>query len=79
MTITPAQATLDFLLDERARELYGENTRWHDLTRPQTLKSRLEQYNPTPGFKDFHVLRPIPQSQIDLVTTGPKFPQNQGY
>ncbi|KAB7729947.1 RagB/SusD family nutrient uptake outer membrane protein [Rudanella paleaurantiibacter] len=79
MTISPSQATIDFLLDERTRELYGENTRWHDLVRTQSLKRRLEQYNPTPGFRDFHLLRPIPQSQIDLTTTGPKFPQNPGY
>ncbi|RIV25141.1 RagB/SusD family nutrient uptake outer membrane protein [Fibrisoma montanum] len=79
LTITPAQATIDFLLDERTRELYGEYVRWQDLVRTQTLKTRLERYNPTPGFRDFHVLRPIPQSQIDLTTTGPKFPQNPGY
>ncbi|MBC3787437.1 RagB/SusD family nutrient uptake outer membrane protein [Spirosoma utsteinense] len=79
VTITPAQATIDFLLDERTRELYGEYTRWQDLVRTQTLKTRLARYNPTPGFKDFQVLRPIPQSQIDLVTTGPRFPQNPGY
>ncbi|MEZ0482940.1 RagB/SusD family nutrient uptake outer membrane protein [Fibrella aquatica] len=79
LTITPAQATIDFLLDERTRELYGEYTRWYDLVRTQTLGSRLARYNPTPGFQDFHVLRPIPQSQIDLTTTGPRFPQNRGY
>lgn len=79
LTITPAQATIDFLLDERTRELYGEYVRWQDLVRPQTLKTRLERYNPTPGFRDFYVLRPIPQWQIDLTTTGPKFPHNPGY
>jgi starch-binding outer membrane protein, SusD/RagB family len=29
--------------------------------------------------KQFHVLRPIPQSQIDGVISGPKYPQNPGY
>lgn len=79
MEITANDVTLDFILDERTRELYGEYTRWYDLVRTKTLKERLTRFNPTQGFRDHHVLRPIPQSQIDLTTTGPKFPQNPGY
>jgi hypothetical protein len=80
-TITPAQVTLDFILDERTREMYGETTRWWDLARTKTLVTRLTQYNneAAPNVKEFHMLRPIPQQQIDLVTEGPPFPQNQGY
>jgi len=80
-TITPVQVTLDFILEERTRELYGEYMRWWDLVRTKTLVSRVQQYNPeaTPGIKPYHILRPIPQQQIDLVTEGPKFPQNPGY
>ena len=29
-----AQITLDFIMDERARELAGESNRWQDLIRP---------------------------------------------
>jgi starch-binding outer membrane protein, SusD/RagB family len=80
-TITAAQVTLDFILDERTREMYGETTRWWDLARTKTLVTRLTQHNTeaAPNVKEFHMLRPIPQQQIDLVTEGPPFPQNQGY
>ena len=80
MQITPAQVTIDFLMDERTRELYGEWTRWYDLVRTKTLPSRLATHNPIAGFNPSRdMLRPIPQSQINLVTTGPAYPQNPGY
>lgn len=79
--ITPAQVTLDFILDERSRELFAEDTRWWDLSRTQKLVSRVQLYNPegAAGVQSYNMLRPIPQSQIDLVTEGPKYPQNPGY
>ncbi|HEY6064436.1 MAG TPA: RagB/SusD family nutrient uptake outer membrane protein, partial [Chitinophagaceae bacterium] len=82
MTITPAQVTLDFILDERTREFYGEWQRWFDLVRTKSLLARVAAWNPIEAgtnIKPFHVLRPIPQQQIDLVTEGPPFPQNPGY
>jgi hypothetical protein len=80
LPITPADITIDFIMDERTRELFGEWMRWYDLVRTKTLASRLALYNPIPNFnpsRDY--LRPIPQTQIDLVNTGPKYPQNPGY
>ena len=81
MTARPDEVTIDFILDERSREFYGEWQRWHDLVRTKSLVRRVKDWNPEagPNIKDFHVLRPIPQSQIDRVVEGPKFPQNTGY
>ncbi len=81
MTITAADVTVDFILDERSREFFGEWQRWHDLVRTRSLVRRVKAWNPeaAPYIKDFHMLRPIPQSQIDRVVEGPTFPQNTGY
>jgi len=79
--VTAAQITLDFILDERSRELFAEDTRWWDLSRTKKLVERVKLYNAegAAGVQDYNMLRPIPQQQIDLVTEGPKFPQNPGY
>ncbi|RYZ46726.1 MAG: RagB/SusD family nutrient uptake outer membrane protein, partial [Sphingobacteriales bacterium] len=79
--VTAGDITLDFLLDERSRELYAEDTRWWDLSRTKKLVERVKLHNPeaAAGVQPFNMLRPIPQSQIDLVTEGPKYPQNDGY
>jgi hypothetical protein len=69
-------------MEERARELMGEQTRWLDLKRWGNLVDRVKRFNPqgAPNIKDFHVLRPIPQNQIDRAEGGPAgFPQNPGY
>jgi hypothetical protein len=81
LTITAADVTLDFILDERSREFYGEWQRWHDLVRTRSLVTRVKSWNPEAGtnIQAFHMLRPIPQSQIDRVVEGPPFPQNTGY
>jgi hypothetical protein len=81
MTITPAQVTLDFILDERTREFYGESMRWLDLTRTQSLVSRVKAWNPAaaPLIDSHHVIRPIPQDEINNVVAGEPYPQNPGY
>jgi hypothetical protein len=81
MTITADDVTVDFILDERSRELFGEWMRYHDLVRTKSLVKRIKAWNSeaAPYVKDFHMLRPIPQTQIDRTVEGPKFPQNPGY
>ena len=79
MKITAAEATIDFLLDERGRELVGEMHRWFDLTRTNTLIERVNANNPdaTGNIQPFHRLRPIPQNQLDRTAGG--YAQNSGY
>ncbi|MBP6794409.1 MAG: RagB/SusD family nutrient uptake outer membrane protein [Saprospiraceae bacterium] len=79
MKITEAQMTFDFLVEERARELIGEQMRWMDLKRWGLLVDRVKKYNPQASvIGDKHYVRPIPQTQIDRSEAG-VFPQNSGY
>ncbi|MEI6945626.1 RagB/SusD family nutrient uptake outer membrane protein [Paraflavisolibacter sp. H34] len=81
MQVTPAQVTLDFILDERARELAGEQLRWFDLKRTGKLLERIKAHNPdnAVNIQPFHIVRPIPQTQVDAVTNKAEFKQNEGY
>lgn len=79
LDIAPADVTLDFILEERTRELLAEHCRWADLVRTGTLLERVRKYDDGKAYeniKDKHWLRPIPQNQIDRVTTGTPYPQN---
>lgn len=73
--------TIDNILDERARELVGEEFRWYELKRTGKLLERVLLYNEeakaSNTIKATNLLRPIPQSQIDLNRAA--FPQNPGY
>ncbi|MBN2275764.1 MAG: RagB/SusD family nutrient uptake outer membrane protein [Bacteroidales bacterium] len=77
--------TMDYFLDERARELCGEQMRWFDLKRLGTdaMVARIKQYagNQTArdNFSAKFTLRPIPQAQIDALQDKESFPQNPGY
>ena len=79
MKITEADMNMDFIMDERGRELMGEQTRWMDLKRWGKLVERVKATNPqASAIKETHNLRPIPQSQIDRSEAG-AFAQNPGY
>jgi hypothetical protein len=85
MDATLADLSLDFFLDERSRELAGEQMRWFDLVRPMPgypngkLAERLRADNPiaAAGFRACHVVRPIPTTQIER--TNPPIKQNDCY
>ena len=80
-SIQASDLSLDFILDERSRELCGENMRWWDLVRTGKLLERVRLHNKEAAANIVakHILRPIPQSQIDATTTGTPYPQNPGW
>jgi hypothetical protein len=83
--ITESQATIDYILDERAREFAGEYNRWYDLKRTGKLVQYVTAYNPdVPSESNmkgndgqYKILRPIPQDAIGLNTA--TITQNPGY
>ncbi len=84
--ITAGDVTLDFILDERARELVTEENRRETLVRTNKLVERVRKYNHIAsgerdgiaGIQDYHVLLPIPQRVIDA-NVGRTMEQNPGY
>ena len=75
---TPATIDINFILDERSREFYGEGYRWFDLVRTQKWNESADSYEIcgdnkgdrnivtyTRTIKPGHYLRPIPQGQLD--------------
>ena len=74
---TPTTIDINYILDERSREFYGEGYRWFDLVRTQKWNEYADSYVICGGKGDhnpqtysrtieaFHYLRPIPQGQLD--------------
>jgi starch-binding outer membrane protein, SusD/RagB family len=81
MEIEPNDITLDFILDERAREFGGEMMRWFDLKRTDKLVERVRLHNPEAAayIQEFHRLRPVPQAQFDGMPDPETLGQNEGY
>lgn len=85
MTVTAQDMNIDFILDERAREMAGEYVRWTDLKRTHKLFEYMMKYQedivPESNYKGtdgmWKSLRPIPQAAIDLNKAVVK--QNPGY
>ena len=82
---TPATITIDFILDERSREFWGEGYRWFDLVRTQKWAERASVYHIAGnGYTDKdltevhrdipanYYIRPIPQGQLDGMEMSPE-------
>ena len=78
LAATPQTITIDYILDERSREFWGEGYRWFDLVRTQKWAERASTYHIADvGYTDKELLtfkrdipagyylRPIPQGQLD--------------
>lgn len=78
--VSSAEVNVDFLLDERARELIVEEPRRRTLVRLGKMYERTVKYNflCSPTIKPYNELWPIPQTAIDA-NTGAKLEQNTGY
>ena len=80
--ITSGELTLDFILDERARELYWEAHRRTDLIRFGKFTGSAYLWPWKGGVKDgasiedFRAIFPIPAADIG---SNPKLKQNTGY
>ena len=76
--------SIDDILDENACENFGNEARWMDLRRTQTLVTRCTKYNHEMGDKAAQyigkkLLRPIPQAAIDANDQLTLADQNPGY
>lgn len=78
--INSSDVDIDFILDERARELLVEGPRRYTLLRTNKWIERTSKYNHYGGelITDKDKLFPIPQSVIDINLTK-EMPQNPGY
>lgn len=73
---------LILFLDERARELAGEQLRWFDLKRfgKEQFVKRIKKCNPNAANVDeHHWVRPFPQTFLDAIENKTEFTQNTGY
>ncbi|MGX5689721.1 RagB/SusD family nutrient uptake outer membrane protein [Arcticibacter tournemirensis] len=83
--VSASDITIDFILDERARELIAEENRRMTLVRMGKLKDRIAKNGDTSpvgkvitGFQDYNVLLPIPLEEIRL-NKDAELTQNTGY
>lgn len=81
--VTATEIDIDYILDERVRELFGEEWRLIILRRTGKLIERVQKYNDNPlnpgaNIQPHNIRWPIPQSEIDL-NVDSEFRQNDGY
>jgi len=80
--VLASAVTIDYILDERARELVAEEPRRRTLIRMGKLVERVRKYGLRPSgrttIQDYHNWWPIPQTAIDA-NFAAKLEQNPGY
>ncbi|MGZ5246694.1 MAG: RagB/SusD family nutrient uptake outer membrane protein, partial [Flavitalea sp.] len=79
--VDPSEVTIDYILDERIRELFGEELHTLTLTRLGLLYDRTKKYGYIVSqntVQPKNNLMPIPQSVIDANSQA-IFEQNPGY
>lgn len=78
--IAAGDVTMDFILDERSRELFSEEHRRYTLLRTNTWFDRVKLYNPIagPNIISRDALFPVPQDVIDA-NIDRVIEQNPGY
>lgn len=92
---TPDLITIDYILEERSREFFGEGLRWYDLVRTQKWIEKAQTYQIcgvdkgdrtlqtiTRDMQTFNYLRPIPRGQLEALEMTPaekRAYQNPGY
>jgi hypothetical protein len=78
--VTADEVDLDYILDERARELIFEEKRRITLSRMEVLVERVRKYNPlnADNINDYNDLFPIPYSEIEA-NKDVILEQNPGY
>lgn len=78
--VSPGDVNIDYLLDERARELIWEKPRRLELMRMGKLVERVKTYNrlSKSSIKSYNGLWPIPYSEIENNTEA-TIKQNPGY
>ncbi|MDD4698222.1 MAG: RagB/SusD family nutrient uptake outer membrane protein [Fermentimonas sp.] len=92
---TPSVIDIDYILEERSRDFFGEGYRWDDLVRTQKWAEAASSYTICGSgtgdhiqvvykrtIEPYHYLRPIPQGQIDGLTMSDEEKeayQNPGY
>ena len=78
--VAAGEVTIDYILDERARELVYEEQRRITLSRVGKLVERVKKYNDlnAGNIKDYNALFPIPYSEIEA-NKDAVLEQNPGY
>lgn len=86
MRITEDQLTLDFLLDERGRELIGEMHRRYDLKRFGKLTERMNDlhdriwyFDPAYQFEEYMEKRPYPRDFLMSISNPQDFKNDERY